>query len=283
MQKKIALLIDSCTDVPKEFIERYNMFVIPLMVNYSFGEFRDGIDITAQEVYDRFSQEIPKTSMPSAAAVAKVYESIAAQGYEQVLAVTISAGLSGTNSLFCVTAKDFPQLDCRIINTKNIGIGAGVTAILAGELIEKGLSLDEIELSLNESVKSTKIMFCVSTLEYLKKGGRIGLVSATMGTLLGILPIISCNDDGIYYTVKKVRGRKAVIDSAVELAKKGLEGCKKYNLMIAHGGAAEEAQVLEERIKKLFPDYNLLISGQISPALVVHTGPGLIAVGFQPL
>ena len=283
MSNEIAVLVDSCTDVPKNFIEKYGVFTVPLMVNYSYGQFRDGIDITAQEVYDRFAQEIPKTSMPGTHDVAKVFEDIASKGYTKVVAVTISSGLSGTNSVFRVVAKDFPQLDCRVIDTKNIGIGAGLTAIRACEMAEEGLSLDEIEQKLNKTAEQTKIFFCVATLEYLKKGGRIGLVSATMGTLLGILPVISCNDDGVYYTVKKARGRKGVLDSAVELAKKQLEGSRRYNIAVVHGGAAEEAQQIAERVKALLPNHNLFVTGQISPALVVHTGPGLIGIGVQPL
>lgn len=281
--EKIAVLVDSCTDVPGDIMQKYGVFCVPLMVNYSYGQFRDGIDITAQEVYDSFECEIPKTSMPGAGAVSEVFAEIAQKGFTQVIAVTISSGLSGTNNVFHLAASEFPQLDCRIIDTRNIGIGAGLTAIRACEMVEEGLSLDEIEQRLNKTAKHTKIFFCVATLEYLKKGGRIGLVSATMGTLLGILPVISCNDDGVYYTVKKARGRKSVLESAVELAKKQLGNSRRYNIAVAHGGAPEEAQQIAEKVKALLPNYNLFVTGQISPALVVHTGPGLIGIGVQPL
>lgn len=283
MNDKIAIFVDSCTDVPKDIMEKHGVFCVPLSVNYSYGQFRDGIDITAQEVYDSFEREIPKTSMPGVGAVTEVFAEIAEKGFKQVVAVTISSGLSGTNNVFHLAAKEFPELDCRIIDTKNIGIGAGLTAIRACELVEEGLSLDEIEARLNKTAEETKVFFCVATLEYLKKGGRIGLVSATMGTLLGILPVISCNDDGIYYTVKKARGKKGVHDAAVEIVKNYLGDSKRYNLAVAHGGAPEDVKRIEEQVKKLLPNYENLYTGQISPALVVHTGPGLIGIGVQPL
>lgn len=283
MSEKIAILVDSCTDVPLDIMKKYGVFCVPLSVIYSYGQFLDGVDITAQEVYDSFEREIPKTSMPGVGDVQKVFAEIAEKGFKQVVAVTISSGLSGTNNVFRLAAREFPQLDCRIIDSKNIGIGAGLTAIRACEMAEEGLSLDEMEKRLNKTAEQTKIFFCVATLEYLKKGGRIGLVSATMGTLLGILPVISCNEDGVYYTVKKARGRKSAIDSAIEEVKRCIGDSRRYNLAVAHGGALQDAQMIEKRVKELFPHYNRIVTGQISPALVVHTGPGLVGIGVQPL
>lgn len=283
MNHKIALLVDSCTDVPATYIKKFGMFVVPLMIHYTYGHFRDGIDITAQEVYDRFEQEIPKTSLPSGEIIAQTLQNICDMGYDQVVIVTISSGLSGTHNMLTVMAKEFPQLDCRIIDTKNIGIASGLTAIRAGRLIEEGLSLDEIESALLKAVANTRIYFCVSTLEYLKKGGRIGLVSATMGSLLGILPVISCNEEGVYYTAKKARGRKAVLDSAIALTYDFLSKSEKYIIAVVHGGAEQEAEQVGEKVKALLPNYTDYITGQISPALVVHTGPGLIGICIQRL
>lgn len=276
----IAILIDSGTDVPKEYIEKYGMYVAPLSINYSFGQFQDGVNITAQEVYDNFSKEIPTTSLPTGEIIMEQLQRIQQQGYKKVIAVTISSGLSGTNNMVRQMAKEVPELDCRIIDTKNIGIGSGLTAMLAGQLIEQGLDIDNIEKRLIKSSADTRLLFCVATLEYLKKGGRIGLVSAVMGTALGIRPIIACNEDGIYYTVKKVRGRKKVISEALELALKHAEGYR-YNLAIAHGDALEEAKAIYENIKSKLPNCENIFMGQISPALVVHTGPGLIGIGVQ--
>lgn len=276
----IAILIDSGTDVPKEYIEKYGMYVVPLSINYSFGQFQDGVNITAEEVYENFSKEIPTTSLPTGEIIMEQLQRIQQQGYKKVIVVTISSGLSGTNNMIRQMIKEVPELDCRIIDTKNIGIGSGLTAILAGQLIEQGFDIDDIEKRLIKSSADTRLLFCVATLEYLKKGGRIGLVSAVMGTALGIRPIIACNEDGVYYTVKKARGRKKVISEALELALKHAEGYR-YNLAIAHGDALEEAKAIYENIKSKLPNCEKIFMGQISPALVVHTGPGLIGIGVQ--
>lgn len=277
----IAILIDSGTDVPQEYIESYGMFVLPLIINYAALSYRDRVDITPEQVIDRLELEIPKTSLPSITDAVVMLKRIAKKGYRHVVAVTISSGLSGTHNLLRVAAEQVPELDVRLIDTKNIGIGAGVTAIRAAELIEQALNIDEVEAALKANLKKTKIFFCVSTLKYLQKGGRIGLVTAAMGTLLGIQPVISCNDDGIYYTVKKVRGAKQAIETAIGLTEELAGNHKRFDLLVAHAGAEERARQIMQDLAGRVKGYTRLIFAPVSPALAVHTGPGLIGMGVQ--
>ena len=281
-QQRIAILMDSGGDVPGEYRRQWGIYCVPLTIHYKEGSYRDGIDITAQEVYDRFQQEIPKTSLPSGSAVEEVLEQIWQDGYRQVVIVTISSGLSGTMQIMKAAAEEFGKLEFRIVDTKNIGIGAGFTVMLARELVEQGLELDELVARLEKSVRETKVYFCVSTLEYLRKGGRIGLVSATLGTMLGIKPVISCNEDGVYYTVQKARGRKASLQCAIHLAADFAKG-HRCRLAVMHGGAPEEAEEVKKELLELLPGQKVEIEGQITPVLVVHTGPGLMGIGVQRL
>ena len=146
MQKeKIAIIIDSCTDVPREYIEKYNMYVLPIIINYKDKSYLDGIDITSEQVYENLEKEIPKTSLPPVEIIKKTFEDIIKAGYEKVIAVTISSGLSGTNGIIRMISKEYQELETFIIDTKNIGLGAGLSAITAGELIEKGYSFEEIK------------------------------------------------------------------------------------------------------------------------------------------
>ena len=280
---KIAILVDSCTDVPKEYKERYHIYVMPLMIIYKDKEYYDGVNITPEEVYERFKQEIPTTSLPSPEAVMNAFKQIKEDGYTHVIAITISSGLSNTWNLVSSVAREFEGLTTTVIDTKNIGIGAGFSAILAGQLLEQGVSYEEIRQRLLENVAYTKLFFCVSTLEYLHKGGRIGLVSSLLGTAFDLKPIISCNEDGIYYTVAKVRGRNKSLKKAIELAEGFAKQCEKYNLTVMHGGAKEEADKIACELKALLPNIQIMVEGQITPALVVHTGPGLIGIGVQRL
>jgi DegV family protein with EDD domain len=282
-QEKIAILVDSCSDVPREYRERYGMYVVPLSIIYKDAEYRDGVDIQPEEVFARFAEEIPSTSLPSPATVAEVFRQIKADGYEKVIAVLISSGLSGTYELVR-SFGDAPEgLEAYYVDTKNIGIGSGFSAIRAGELIEAGLPFTEICREVEVAARNTKLFFCVSTLEYLIKGGRIGQVAGMVGTILDLKPVISCNEDGIYYTVAKARGRKKSLKLALDKAIEFAAGAEQYSITVMHGAAQSEADELLASMKTLLPEYRYAIEGQITPALVVHTGPGLIGIGVQRL
>ena len=281
--EKIALLTDSCTDVPKEYRDKYKMYVAPLTIIYKEAEYRDGIDIQPEDVFARFSQEIPSTSLPSPSAVAEIFKQIKADGYDKVIAVLISSGLSGTFDMISGFGPSPEGLEAYYVDTKNIGIGSGFTVIRAGELIEQGLPFSEVCRQVEEVALQTRLYFCVSTLEYLVKGGRIGRVSGMVGTILDLKPVISCGEDGIYYTVAKARGRKKSLKLALDKAAEFAAGAKEYNLTVMHGAAKDEADELLAAMKLQLPDARYVIEGQITPALVVHTGPGLIGIGIQRL
>lgn len=282
-KQKIALLVDTCIDIPKEIINQYSMYSMPLKIIYTDGEYSDGVDITPEEVYERLQTEIPKTSLPSTGEILDLLNRIKEDGYEKVLAVTLSSGLSGTNNLVSLIAKEYEELDIRVIDTKNIGIGAGFNAIQAAKYIQEGMDFEELEKVVSQNINKSKVFFCVDTLEYLQKGGRIGLVASILGTAFNLKPIISCNEEGIYYNVAKIRGRKKSLDKMLELVVDFANTGKKYNVALCYGGAKEEAEVLKKALLEKLPHSEFYVEGQISPALGVHTGPGLIGIAIQLL
>ena len=281
--KKIAILVDSGCDVPTTLAQANNIYEIPLKIIYETESFTDKVTITAEEIYDRLPIEIPKTSLPEGAIIQEIFKKIIADGYEQLIAITISSGLSGTFNSIRLIAQDFPQLETFMFDTKNIGIGAGSHAIKAAELIAQGASFEEITNNLSHSTDKSKIFFSVATLEYLQKGGRIGLVSAVLGNALKLNPIITCNEAGVYHTVAKSRGRKKSLEKTVSLVKEFVGNHQNVRLLVAHGNAEQEALALVDVLKKEIPQANDILVDQISPALVVHTGPGLIGLGAQLL
>ncbi|MGH1760355.1 DegV family protein [Enterococcus gallinarum] len=282
-KEKIALLVDSGTDVPAEIMSQYGMYMLPLQIIYKDRTYTDKVDITAEEIYQRLPQEIPSTSLPDGETINKIFDRIKADGYEQVLAVTISSGLSGTYNVVRLMGEQRNDLDIFVLDTKNIGIGAGLQAIRAAELLNEGVTWQELKEQLLQEVVRNKVFFNVATLEYLQKGGRIGLVASILGNALKLNPIISCNDEGIYYTVAKSRGRKKSLDKTVELVKQYIGNHKQFRLAVAQGDALAEAKEIKTRLEQEFPQVKEIFFGQISPALVVHTGPGLLGVGVQLL
>lgn len=283
-KEKIAIITDSGTDVPPKYIEKYNMYVVPLIVNYNNQSYRDGVDININTICEKLKEEVPTTSLPSIDDIMETFERVLTDGYKKVIVVTISSGLSGTHNAMRIASESFEdKLDIMLVDTKNIDIGAGFTAIRAGELIEQGYSFEEIKEKLDDVINNTKVYFCVKTLEYLRKGGRIGLVASVVGTALDLKPVISCNSDGIYYVVSKARGRKKSLKKAINEAKEYAKQFEEYNIAVVNVWSKEEAKEIEDNIKNDFPNVKSVFVGAISPALAVHTGPGLIGVGVQKI
>lgn len=282
-KQKIAVLVDSCCDVPKEFVDQYEMYVIPLKIIYKNTEYEDGIDITPEQVYQGLSNEVPKTSLPSGESIVKILDKIKAEGYESVIAVTLSSGLSGTNNMMNLLAKNYDDFNIYVLDTKNISIASGFHAIQAARYIEEGMSFEAICAKLEKGIEKTKIFFVVETLEYLQKGGRIGLVASLFGNALNLKPIIACNAEGIYYTVAKVRGRKQSITKTKELALEFIGDHKRYNIAIVNGDAKELSDEIKNNMMPKLTNTEIFVEKQISPALGVHTGSGTIGIGVQIL
>jgi len=280
---KIAILVDSCVDVPPHIVKEYNMYVIPLRILYKDKEYIDGVNITAEEVYSRLDTEIPSTSLPSAGDINDIFKKIKNDGYEKVLAFCLSSGLSGTYNAIRLQANDFEGLDIVVIDTKNIAIAAGLNAIQAAQNLKEGMDWDSLVKLSSQNIVNSKVFFSVDTLEYLQKGGRIGLVSSILGSSISLKPIISCNEDGIYYTVAKVIGRRRSISKMIDLALDFAKDSTDYNVSIVHGGAEDEANKIKERIMPLLPNCRIFTDGQISPVLGVHTGPGTVGIAIQKL
>lgn len=280
-QEKIAIITDSCADVPPEVAKDLGIRVIPLQINYRDASYLDGVDIQPDEVYTRFSEEVPKTSTPSPASVMAVFDEVAAAGFTHVIVIAISSGLSATHDLMRSVAAGCATLKTEVVDTKSIGMGAGIAAIAAAECLASGMTFAETVAHVRKLAERTKVFFCVDTLDYLYQGGRIGKVTYSLGSKLNIRPIITCDEQGVYTTVAKAHGRKASLKKAVALAKRAAEGANGVRMAVVHGAAEEEARAMFEELKAELPHVKEWYFGQISPALVVHTGPGLVGVGAQ--
>ncbi|QIL45874.1 DegV family protein [Vagococcus coleopterorum] len=273
MTKQIALLVDSGMTLPEEILALPGVYEIPLNIIYKDAVYTDKVDITAEDIYARLDEEIPSTSLPSGQTIHYIMEKIIADGYQELLIVTISSGLSGTHNAVKLIAEDFPQLTCALIDTKSITLGGGLQGAYAKELIDHGLSLTECEEKLNTLVSESRVYFSLPTLEYLKKGGRIGLVSSVIGSALNLHPVVSCNEDGVYHTAAKARGRKRSVAKMVETASDFIGDSTSYDMGVAHAFCETDARNLAAFLKDTFPHIRNFYFEQASPALGIHTGP----------
>jgi DegV family protein with EDD domain len=282
-ENKIAILTDSCSDVPQNLLERYHIYQLALSINYLDRSYRDRIDITPEQVYENLEKEIPSTSLPTMGEIYEIIDTIIADGYNQIIIPVISSGLSGTYNAVQMVCDDFKDIRTAVIDTKNIAIGSGFFSVYAAQLAEQNVSFDEIVGKLKSKTNSSRIYYSLQTLRYLVKGGRIGRVEGLLGSILQIKPIISCDKDGIYYTVVKVRGRNQSINKLMEIIQAEIKDKTNYYLAICHGYAQEEADKVKVIMQPYIDNAALYIEGQISPALGVHTGPGLVGIGYFAL
>ena len=281
--EKIALLTDSTADLTPAMRAGKPIYVVPLKIRCDDGEFSDGVDIFAQDVYDRLHRgELPRTSLPEGGVVSDTLDQIRADGYEKVIAVMLSGGLSGTCNLVRVQAEQRDDLDIAVFDSRSGSLGIGIIVLQLWEEIQAGAGWDKlIHERVPHLVDNTFPFFSVDTLEYLRRGGRIGRITALAGTMLSIKPIITFSEDGQLQSIAKVRGRKQVQDKIVELLRSKFRAGKRYNLGVANGGAPAEMAELSEKIRARFPDFVHCWEGAMDATLSVYIGDGVIGAGIQ--
>ncbi len=283
MTEKIALLVDSAMDTPTNIIEKGGVFIAPLNIIYKDRTYLDRIEIAPVEVYNRLDEEIPSTSLPTISYVHELIEQIKAEGYNKIVCLTISSALSGTHNALRLILSHDEEIDSVIIDTKNIGMGAGIQGAFMKHEIDAGTPFSKLEQIGNDVASKTKIFFSIPTLEYMKKGGRIGLVSSFLGTALHLNPVISCNEDGVYYTVNRARGRKKSLSKIIDHIEETAAGFTSYDLALSYGVDKTEAVKLAEKLKEKLENYRHLYFGDVSPVLGVHSGPGIIGISIIPI
>lgn len=275
--QKIALITDSACDLDLNTLRENNINLLPLRIIYSNGDYRDRLDISPQEVYDNLEKEVPKTSLPSAQETEEVLNKLEQEGYTHVICISISSGLSGSFNAIRLALEDHPKLTSFVYDSKILAYPQGEIVLEVAKLIKEGKSYEEIIKEIPEIRKRVIGYFTINTLEYLKRGGRIGRLAGTVGELLNLKPIITTDEDGIYYNVAKVRGRKQSLSKMTELLK-GYLAKNKCEIAILHAGCEDEAIKYMNSLKDLTNIVSIKIA-EISPALGIHGGPGLI--GFS--
>ncbi|KRK37683.1 DegV family protein [Levilactobacillus parabrevis] len=281
-QEKIAILVDSCSDVPAAVLEAADMALMPMNVIFRDRAYEDRVTITPAEFYRRQATERATTASPTGKHIMEALERIQASGYTHVISVCISAELSGTYQETQLLAAD-TDLTVHVVNTRSVGIGSGFAAIYAAALRSAGKSFQEIVDEVERVTAQTKVFFYVPSLKYLQAGGRIGKVAGMAGTLLNVKPIISCDAEGIYYPIAKVRGEKRTITKLLALVNDAIGDAKRVNVAVCDGVNPELRASVLEKLKAAHPNVLEWYAGDVSPALGVHTGPGLIGVGVQVL
>lgn len=282
-QQRIAVLTDSGTNTPQDFAREHDVRIVPLLINYSDGTtYKSGEDITTDEVIRRFADEIPTTSLPSPEQILRALEQARDDGYTRGVFVTISGTLSATNQTVCMVSHlidDFPLV---VIDTKSIGVVAGMVVMQAVRMIEDGVPYGELEARLNDLSDKSDVFFTTPTLEYLYKGGRIGKVTYRLGSVLNIKPVIMCDDEGRYVVAKKARGWARAISAEISLVRERAEKFKQVRIGICCTDSNDMFVQLEAELRAVIGNICEIVRSGLTPDLIVHTGPDLVGIGIQP-
>lgn len=279
--EKIAILVDSGSDLSLDYIREEGFYYLPLYVNLDGKFLKDRLEISPEDFYSwiKTNNKLPKTSMPSPGDINELLEKIKEDGYDKVICINIGNKFSGTYNA-CKLA-EVPGLEIYAFNTGNLTLAQGYYATYAKKLIDEGKSFDEITKKLEEKIYDSKVFFTIDTFKYIVEGGRVPKTFGKIGDALSVKPIIKTNPpEGGFAIEKIVRGEKKTISQLEKIIRKNLEGVKDYYFFISEGDYPDGHEKMKERLKDIIENAKIYKEGQISPTLGANTGPGLIGIGF---
>ena len=273
----IRVVTDSACDLPAPLIEALGIEVVPLTIRFGDQEFVDRVELSADEFWERLerSDTLPETAAPSPGAFETCFRDLAARGATGIVCINLSSHLSGTmQSAQVAAAATVDVCPVQVIDSQSASMGQGNLCLTAARRAADGDSLESIVAEVVDRRDRTKLFAALDTLEFLKKGGRVGNARALLGTMLSIKPILELSS-GIVEEAAKVRTRSKALRVLADKA--GEE--KIEHLAVLHGNAPD----LEEFFDLLAPIFprDEIITGLIGPVIGTHAGPRVIGVTYQ--
>ena len=275
----IKVVCDSLSDIPKDLVDEYSIDVVPLTVIINGEEYKDGLDISVNEFYEKLKNEkvIPKTSQATYIQFKEVFEKHIKNG-NSVLYIGGSSVASGTYQS-AVMAKNDIDGEIYTFDTLNLSYGAGMQVVEAAKMAKEDKSIEDILKQLEIMRDKIDVIFSVDTLEYLQKGGRISSTKAAIGTMLNIKPILEVRD-GLVTNIAQVRGKKNVISKILELVKeRSKEDFSNKVIGIGYGGNEDEFQKLKESVQKELNPKDIVIV-DVGTSIGTHAGPGVMGIFY---
>ncbi len=271
----IKIVTDSIADLPSQVAKELGITVIPLNVRFGAEVYRDGIDLTSDQFYKRLvdSQVLPVTSVPSPGAFAEAYDKLSEET-DEILVITLTSKLSGTHDV-ALQSIGLMKRKCRVevVDSQLAVMAQGFIAIAAARAANAGADLDEVLDVVRQNIPRAYMRAAFDTLEYLKRGGRIGKASFFLGSRLKFNPIIGLKD-GEVIGASRPRSRAKAVDYLYDFVRSftNIE-----ELAIEYATSLDEAEMLADRLSSKFPKERIYRT-RASPVIGTHTGPGLLVV-----
>lgn len=273
--KPVRIVTDSTSDLPPEIVQELGITVVPLQVIFGDQTFRDGVDLNSEDFFRRLqaSKDHPRTSQPSVGEFIQTYEQLESET-DRILSIHVSSRLSGTVE----TARQAAQAvagRCRIevLDSYTASMATGLAVIAAARVARSGADLEICAGVARSTLRCERLAVALATLEYLRRGGRIGRAQAFLGGLLRLKPILTIRD-GEAFPISRVRTRRKALDEVLRLC---LSDGEVVEAAVMHATTPDDARFLGDEISRRCPGATIH-TGRFGPVLGVHGGPGLIGV-----
>ncbi len=273
----VRVVTDSACDLPQDLVDELGIEIVPLTIRFGSEELVDRKELGTGEFWRRLatSPVLPETSAPSAGAFTEAFRRLIADGADGIVCINLSSKLSATMQAAQVAARAVAD-ECRveIVDSLAVSMGLGSLCLTAARRADDGASIDEILADVIDRRDRTKLFGTLDTLEYLRKGGRIGAAQHLLGSVLAIKPVVEVSD-GVVAEAGKVRTRSKALKHVADK----LESGRFENVCVLHGDAPD----LDEFLDLLAPVVKRddIVVGQIGPVIGTHAGPRVIGVTYQ--
>ncbi len=274
----VKVVTDSVADLPPKVVQELGITVIPLNVRFGEKVYRDGIDLTTEQFYQELtgSKILPVTSVPSPSTFSTAYDKLAGET-DEILVIMLSSTLSGTHEV-AVQSIGLMKHKCRVevVDSRRAVMAQGFLVIHAARAAAAGAMMEELMELVYRNIPRVDMRAAFDTLEYLRRGGRIGAAQALLGAALKINPIITLKD-GLVEPVGRARSRKRAIEHLYQYiaSYKNIE-----ELAVEDAACTEDADLLTDRLGSLFPKERIYRT-RTTPVIGAHTGPGLLLVAVM--
>lgn len=272
----VKVITDSLADIPPAIALELGITTVPCIVRFGTTEFRDRIDLFPDEFYRRLasSAALPATSQPAVGVFRETYERLA-QETDQILSIHTLSSLSGIYNTSAIAAASIPNVRIRVIDSGQVTMTLGWLVILAARAACAGDPLENVARVVEDAKRRVHLVAMLDTLEYARRGGRLGRGAALLGTMLNVKPLLTVKNSEVV-PVENVRSQTRALDRLVEIA---TAAGSIQEMSVIHAAAPRLAQVLRQKLARYFAADRIVMS-EAGPVLGTHVGPGAVGIAW---
>jgi DegV family protein with EDD domain len=274
----VRIVTDSTADLPQKFAHDLGISVVPLSVIFGDEVFREGIDISQDLFYDKLirGKELPTTSAPSVGDFLEVYEPLLKET-DEIVSIHISAKLSATCDNACQAAQILAARGARIevVDSRVVSLGLTFATLAAARVAREGGGIEQIKAAVESAVQRLRIYVMVDTLEYVRRGGRIGRARAFLGTMLRVKPLLSLRD-GEVHPEERVRTKARAMERLFQIA---TSSPRVQEIAVGYSTNPQDAHDFQQRLEAVLPHVNIWVT-RVGPVIGTHAGPGVLGLGL---